>query len=159
MSDSEDSMVTYTALSSPFGGLSDIRSPRVDGPPVMPEDPYAYVVAAFQAPPSLDYVPGPEYLPSPDFVLEPVYPEFMPPEDEVLPVEEQPLPAVVSPTADLPDYVPESDLEEDLEEDDDEDPEEDPLLEEMMAMMRMSHPMMTRMMMLILRGMRRRRST
>ncbi|GJR26673.1 hypothetical protein Tco_1102905 [Tanacetum coccineum] len=119
MSDSEDYTVTYTAVSSPFRGLSDIGSSRVDGPPVMPEDPYAYVVAAFQAPPSPDYVPGPEYPPSPDFVPEPVYPEFMPPE-------EQPLPAALSPTADPPGYVPESDLEEDLEEDDDEDPEEDP---------------------------------
>ncbi|GKA25859.1 reverse transcriptase domain-containing protein [Tanacetum coccineum] len=126
MSDSEDSTVTYTAVSSPFGGLSDIGSPGVDGPPVMPEDPYAYVVAAFQAPPSPDYVPGPEYPPSPDFVPEPVYPEFMPPEDEVLPAEEQPLPAALSPTADSPGYVPESDPEEDPEEDDDEDPEEDP---------------------------------
>ncbi|GJW04106.1 hypothetical protein Tco_1562962 [Tanacetum coccineum] len=43
MSDSEDSTVTYTAVSSPFGGLSDIGSSGVDGPPVMPEDPYAYV--------------------------------------------------------------------------------------------------------------------
>ncbi|GKC60927.1 putative reverse transcriptase domain-containing protein [Tanacetum coccineum] len=60
MSDSEDSTVTYTTVSSPFGGLSDIGSPRVDGPPVMPEDPYAYVVATFQALPSLDYVPDPE---------------------------------------------------------------------------------------------------
>nr|GFB52859.1 hypothetical protein [Tanacetum cinerariifolium] len=33
--------------------------------------PYAYVVAAFQAPPSPDYVSGPEYPPSPEFVLEP----------------------------------------------------------------------------------------
>ncbi|GJX67471.1 hypothetical protein Tco_0303198 [Tanacetum coccineum] len=62
-------------------------------------------------------------------------------------------------------YIPESDPEEDPEEDDDEDPEEDPWLfilqgpEETMAMMRMSHPMMTRMMILILRGTRRRRST
>nr|GEY16724.1 hypothetical protein [Tanacetum cinerariifolium] len=48
MSDSEDSSITYTVVSSPFRGLSDIRSPGVDGPPVMPEDPYAYVVAAFQ---------------------------------------------------------------------------------------------------------------
>ncbi|GKB91586.1 hypothetical protein Tco_0963858 [Tanacetum coccineum] len=74
MSDSEDSTVTYTAVSSPFGGLSDIGSPRVDGPPVMPEDPYAYVVATFQAPPSPDYVPGleePEQAPLlPEFVLE-----------------------------------------------------------------------------------------
>ncbi|GJU14645.1 hypothetical protein Tco_1142611 [Tanacetum coccineum] len=92
----------------------------------MPEDPYAYVVAAFQAPLSLDYVSGPEYPPSPDFVLEPVYPEFMPPEDEVLPAEEQPLPAALLPTADLPGYVPEPDPKEDPEEDDDEDPKEDP---------------------------------
>ncbi|GJQ89411.1 hypothetical protein Tco_0000550 [Tanacetum coccineum] len=53
----------------------------VDGPPVMPDDPYAYVVAAFQAPPSLDYVPGleePEQAPPlPEFVPEPVYLEFM----------------------------------------------------------------------------------
>ncbi|GKA92307.1 hypothetical protein Tco_0814232 [Tanacetum coccineum] len=125
MSDSEDSTITYTAVSSPFGGLSNIRSTGVDGPPVMLEDPYAYVVAAFQAPPPPDYVPSPEYPPSPDFVPEPVYPEFMPPEDEVLPAEEQPLPAAASPTADSPGYVPESDPEEDPEEDDDEDPEED----------------------------------
>ncbi|GKF31324.1 hypothetical protein Tco_0101122, partial [Tanacetum coccineum] len=46
MSDSEDSTVTYTAVSSPFGGLSDIGSLGVDGPPVMLEDPYAYVIAA-----------------------------------------------------------------------------------------------------------------
>ncbi|GKG28983.1 hypothetical protein Tco_0416348, partial [Tanacetum coccineum] len=74
MSDSEDSTVTYTAVSSPFLDLLDIRSPGVDGPPVMPEDPYAYVVAVVQAPPFPDYVPGPEYLPLPDFVLESVYP-------------------------------------------------------------------------------------
>nr|GEX96703.1 reverse transcriptase domain-containing protein [Tanacetum cinerariifolium] len=45
-----------------------------------------------------DYVPGPEYPPSPKFVPEPVYPEFMPAEDDILPVEEQPLPAAASPT-------------------------------------------------------------
>ncbi|GJW05451.1 hypothetical protein Tco_1564307 [Tanacetum coccineum] len=48
----------------------------------------------------------------------------MPPEDHVFPAEEQPLPAVVSPTADSPGYIPESDPEEDPE--DEEDPEEDP---------------------------------
>ncbi|GJU41338.1 hypothetical protein Tco_1194295 [Tanacetum coccineum] len=124
MSDSEDSTVTYTAVSSPFGGLSDIGSSGVDGPPVMPEDPYAYVVATFQAPSSLDYVLCPEYPPSPEFVPEPVYPEFMPSEDDILSAEEQPLPAAVSPTADSPGYVLESDPEEDQEEDD-EDPKED----------------------------------
>ncbi|GKA69448.1 hypothetical protein Tco_0775512 [Tanacetum coccineum] len=41
MSDSEDFTVTYTAVSSPFRGLLDIGSPRIDGPPMMPEDPYA----------------------------------------------------------------------------------------------------------------------
>ncbi|GKC47730.1 hypothetical protein Tco_1065452 [Tanacetum coccineum] len=126
MSDLEDSTVTYTAVSNPFGGLSDIRSPGFDGPPVMPEYPYRYVVAAFQAPPSPDYVLGPEYPPSPEFIPEPVYPEFMPLEEDVLPVEEKPLNAAISPTADSPGYVPESDPEEDPEKEDDEDPEEDP---------------------------------
>ncbi|GJS63888.1 hypothetical protein Tco_0678452 [Tanacetum coccineum] len=88
MSDSEDSTVTYIEVSSLFEDLSDIGSPGVDGLPMMPEDPYAYVVAAFQAPPSPDYVPGPEEPeqapPSLEFVPEPVYPEFMSPEDETL---------------------------------------------------------------------------
>ncbi|GKG00333.1 hypothetical protein Tco_0302023, partial [Tanacetum coccineum] len=108
MSDSEDSTITYTTVCSPFGGLSDIRSPGVDRPPMMPEDPYAYVVAAFQASPSPDYVTGPKYPPSPEFVPEP------------------PLPAVASSTTDLPGYVLESDPEKDPKEEDDEEPEEDP---------------------------------
>ncbi|GJW74688.1 putative reverse transcriptase domain-containing protein [Tanacetum coccineum] len=128
MSDSEDSTVTYTAVSSPFEDGSDIGSPGVDGPPIMPEDPYAYIMAAYQVPPSPDYIPGPEEPQSPpplDFVPEPMYPEYIPQEDEILPAEEQPLPAAASPTADSPGYVPESDPEEEPEEDD-EDPEEDP---------------------------------
>ncbi|GJZ07738.1 hypothetical protein Tco_0542021 [Tanacetum coccineum] len=116
MSDSEDFTVTYTEVSSPFEDLSDIGSPGVivhgyDGLPMMPDDPCAYVEAAMQEPPS------------PDFVSEPVYPKFMPPEDDVLPAEEQPLHAAVSPTVDSPGYITESDPKEDLEEDD-EDPEE-----------------------------------
>ncbi|GJU88757.1 hypothetical protein Tco_1301180 [Tanacetum coccineum] len=133
MSDSKDSTVTYTEVSSPFANLSDIRSPGVDGPPVMLEDPYAYVVAVFQAPPSLDYGHGPEEpeqappsLVYASYVPEPAYPEFMPTKDEVLPAEEQPLHDARSPTVDSPGYVPESDPEKDPEEDDDEDPEEDP---------------------------------
>nr|GFB09536.1 hypothetical protein [Tanacetum cinerariifolium]GFB09554.1 hypothetical protein [Tanacetum cinerariifolium] len=132
MSDSEDSTVTYTIVSSPCEGRSGDISPGVDGPSVMPDDPYAYVVAAFQALPSPDYVPSPEepeqappspvYIP---YVPAPVYPEYIPPEDDVFPAEEQPLPAAASPTADLPGYIPESDLDEDPEEDDDEDPKED----------------------------------
>ncbi|GKG39812.1 hypothetical protein Tco_0463957, partial [Tanacetum coccineum] len=46
-----------------YPDLSDIGSPRADDhellePPYMLEDPYAE--AALQAPPSPDYVPGPE---------------------------------------------------------------------------------------------------
>ncbi|GJY10087.1 hypothetical protein Tco_0378272 [Tanacetum coccineum] len=47
MSDSEDSTVTYTEISSPYEDLSDIGSPGAEGP-------------IFQDPPSPDYVPGPE---------------------------------------------------------------------------------------------------
>nr|GEU60432.1 reverse transcriptase domain-containing protein [Tanacetum cinerariifolium] len=116
MSDSKDSTISYTTVSSPFGGLSDIGSPGVDGPPVMPEDPYAYVVAAFQAPPSPNYVSGPEYPPLPEFVPKPVYPKFMPTEDDILPTKEQPLPTAASPTTESPGYIDESDLEDDPEE-------------------------------------------
>ncbi|GJZ60443.1 hypothetical protein Tco_0616259 [Tanacetum coccineum] len=98
MLDSEDSIVTYTTVSSPFGGLSDIGSPRVDGPPMMLEDPY--VEATLQAPPFPKYVSGLEYPPSPEF----------------------PLPADVLPTTESPGYIADSDPEEDKE-----DPEEDPI--------------------------------
>nr|GEU64635.1 reverse transcriptase domain-containing protein [Tanacetum cinerariifolium] len=54
MSDSEDSTITYTVVSSPFGGLSDIRSLGVDGPLVMPEDPYAYVPLPATTSPTTD---------------------------------------------------------------------------------------------------------
>ncbi|GKA46670.1 hypothetical protein Tco_0739553 [Tanacetum coccineum] len=40
--------VIENQISSPFANLSDMGSPGVDGPPIMPDDPYAYVVAAFQ---------------------------------------------------------------------------------------------------------------
>nr|GEZ85431.1 reverse transcriptase domain-containing protein [Tanacetum cinerariifolium] len=126
MSDSKDFTVTYTTVSSPYERRSGEVSPGEDGPPVMPEDPYTYVVAAFQALPSPDYVPGPEepeqappspvYIP---YVPKPEYPEYIPPEDE-------PLSAAASLTTDSPGYIPESDPDEDPEEDDDEDLEEDP---------------------------------
>ncbi|GKF83791.1 hypothetical protein Tco_0248689 [Tanacetum coccineum] len=102
MSNSEDSTVTYTQVSSPFEDSSDVGSPGVDELPVMPEDPYTYIVAAYQAPPSPDYMPGPGSR-----------------------TEEQPLPAAASPTANSPGYVPKSDPKEEPEEDD-EVPEEDP---------------------------------
>ncbi|GJU30034.1 hypothetical protein Tco_1173623 [Tanacetum coccineum] len=128
MSDSDESGVTYTEVSSLFEGLSDIGSPRADDHEYlellgMPEDPY--VEAALQAPPSPDYVPGPEEPeqapPSPDYVPGPEHTD-----DEIV-AEDQPGAEDASPTAQSPDYVPESDPEADPEEDDDEDPEEDPV--------------------------------
>nr|GEZ12478.1 reverse transcriptase domain-containing protein [Tanacetum cinerariifolium] len=71
--DSEESGVTYTDISSPFEELSDIGSPRDDDHEylMMIEDPYVEV--ALQAPPSPDYMPGPEEPeqapPSPDYIM------------------------------------------------------------------------------------------
>ncbi|GJV19210.1 hypothetical protein Tco_1368230 [Tanacetum coccineum] len=128
MSDSDESGVTYTKVSSPFESLSDIGSPRADDHeylelPGMLEEPY--VEATLQAPPSPDYVPGPEEPekapPSPDYVPGPKHAD-----DEIV-AEDQLYAEDASPTAQSPDYVPESDPEADPEEDDDEDPKEDPV--------------------------------
>ncbi|GJY03876.1 hypothetical protein Tco_0369816 [Tanacetum coccineum] len=89
----------------------------------MLEDPY--VEATLQAPPSPDYVHGPkepeEAPPSLDYVPGPEHAD-----DEIV-AEDQPYAEDASPTAQSPDYVPESDPKADPEEDDDEDPEEDPV--------------------------------
>ncbi|GJZ50663.1 hypothetical protein Tco_0604853 [Tanacetum coccineum] len=63
MSDSGELGVTHMEISSPFEDLSDIGSPGVVGPeheglPWMLDDPYVQV--ALQAPPSPDYIPGPQ---------------------------------------------------------------------------------------------------
>nr|GEZ12259.1 hypothetical protein [Tanacetum cinerariifolium] len=148
---SASSAVTYTSVytdSEPgrrFWGageeLSDGGSPRVivygyDGLPMMPV-----------APPSLDYIPGPEEPQTPpapqnedeyelmfiqphdpNFVPEPIYPKYIPLEDEhILLAEEQPLPQVVSPTAESPGYVAESDPEEDPEEYEEDEAEDGPV--------------------------------
>ncbi|GJT21659.1 hypothetical protein Tco_0891596 [Tanacetum coccineum] len=64
----------------------------------------------------------------PDYVPEPIYPEYIPLEDEhEFPVEEQPLPPVDSPTAESPGYVTESDPEEDPEEYEDDETEDGPV--------------------------------
>nr|GEW25746.1 putative reverse transcriptase domain-containing protein [Tanacetum cinerariifolium] len=89
------------------GGSSRVIVYRYDGLPVLP-------------------------LYDPDFVPEPIYPEYIPLEDEhILPAEEQPLPPVVSPTAESLKYVAESDPEEDPEEYE-EDEEEDSLVDYLM---------------------------
>ncbi|GKB35147.1 hypothetical protein Tco_0880089 [Tanacetum coccineum] len=99
------------------------------------------------APPSPDYIPGPEdpqtppvpqdederepmfvQAHDPDYVPEPIYPEYIPLEDEhEFPAEEQPLPPVDSPTAESPRYVTKSDPEEDPEEYEDDETEDGPV--------------------------------
>ncbi|GKF96461.1 hypothetical protein Tco_0289196, partial [Tanacetum coccineum] len=121
--------------------ISDRGIPRVivygyDGLPMHPV-----------APPSPDYIPGPEdpqtplvpqdederepmliHAHDPDYVSEPMYPEYIPLEDEhVFPAEEQPSPPINSPTAELPEYVAESDPEEDSEEYEDDETEDGPV--------------------------------
>nr|GEU58822.1 reverse transcriptase domain-containing protein [Tanacetum cinerariifolium] len=96
------------------------------------------------APPSLNYVPGLEephtqlapqdedehepmfiQLHDLDFVPEPIYPQYIPLEDEhILLAEEQALPPVVSPTAESPKYVAKSDPKEDPEEYEDDETED-----------------------------------
>ncbi|GJX32393.1 putative reverse transcriptase domain-containing protein [Tanacetum coccineum] len=147
------SVVTYTSVYTDFEPdrvfwgadeeISDGGIPRVivygyDGLPMQPV-----------APPSPDYITGAEepHTPpvpqdededecelmfiqpqDPDYVPEPIYPEYIPLEDEhVFLVEEQPLPPIDSPTAESPGYVAESDLEEDLEEYEDDETEDGPV--------------------------------
>ncbi|GJR21039.1 hypothetical protein Tco_0969566, partial [Tanacetum coccineum] len=63
-----------------------------------------------------------------DYVPEPIYPEYIPLEDEhKFPAEEQPLPPVDSPTAESPGYVTESHSEEDPEEYEDDEIEDGPV--------------------------------
>ncbi|GKF05792.1 hypothetical protein Tco_0036460 [Tanacetum coccineum] len=128
MSDSDESRVTHTEVSSLFEDLSDIGSPRANDYelleiPYIPEDPY--FEAALQAPLSPDYVLGPEEPghapPLPNYVPGPEHDD-----DEII-AEDQPYAEDASPIAQSPDYIPESDLEADPEEDGDEDPEEDPI--------------------------------
>ncbi|GKC79189.1 hypothetical protein Tco_1129963, partial [Tanacetum coccineum] len=99
------------------------------------------------APPSPDYIPGPEdpqtppvpqdederepmfvQAHDPDYVPEPIYREYIPLEDKhEFPAKEQPLPLVDSPTAESPGYVTESDPEEDPEEFEDDETEDGPV--------------------------------
>nr|GEV95038.1 hypothetical protein [Tanacetum cinerariifolium] len=127
------SAVTYTSVytdSEPWRyyeeDSAETGPPRVivygyDGLPIQPV-----------APPSPDYVPGPEHPQSPDYmsspehppspieilyVPEPKYPEYLAPSDDEAPLEDQPLPADASPIAASQDYVVDSDPEEDPKED------------------------------------------
>ncbi|GKE52945.1 hypothetical protein Tco_1488101 [Tanacetum coccineum] len=121
--------------------ISEGGSPRVivlgyDGLPIQPV-----------ALPSPDYIPDfeePQTPPvpqdedlrepmfiqphDPDYVPEPIYPEYIPLEDEhEFPVEEQPLPPVDSPAVESPGYVTESDPKEDPEEYEEDETEDSPI--------------------------------
>ncbi|GKA95046.1 hypothetical protein Tco_0817084 [Tanacetum coccineum] len=119
MSDSDESGVTHTEVSSPFEDLSDIGSPRADDHellelPYMPEDPY--LEAALQAPPSPDYPYAEDASPiaqSPDYISE-SDPEADPEEDDDEDPKEDPI--------DYPaDGGDDGDDEMDIEEDEDDD--------------------------------------
>ncbi|GJR51673.1 putative reverse transcriptase domain-containing protein [Tanacetum coccineum] len=149
---SATSDVTYTSVytdSEPgrafwgadYEGISEGGIPRVivlgyDGLPLQPV-----------APPSPDFILGPENLQilpvpqdederepmfiqahDPNYVPEPIYPEYIPLEDDhEFPAEEQPLPPIDSPTAESPGYITESDPEEDPEGYEDDEAEDGPV--------------------------------
>nr|GEW61883.1 hypothetical protein [Tanacetum cinerariifolium] len=123
MSSDSHATITYTSMSS-----YEVIVNGYFGMPIDPLDPYAQLVMEAppspdyipgpEAPPSPDYIPGPEVPPSPDYIPGPEYPEYLPPADDVFPAEEQPLPIAVSPTAESPGYITDSEPEIDPEEDD-----------------------------------------
>ncbi|GKF57772.1 hypothetical protein Tco_0171309 [Tanacetum coccineum] len=146
---SASSAVTYTFVYTDFepdralwgaddediseGGILWVIVLGYDGIPMQPV-----------SPPSLDYIPGPkdpqtppvpqdedERKPmfvqahDPDYVPEPIYPEYIPLEDEhEFLAKEQPLPPVDSPIAESHRYVTESDPEEDPKEYEDDEIED-----------------------------------
>nr|GEY33721.1 reverse transcriptase domain-containing protein [Tanacetum cinerariifolium] len=132
MSSDSHATITYTSMSSYEVIVNGYYRMHID-----PLDPYIQLVMEAppspdyipgpEAPPSPDYIPRPEVPPSPDYIPEPEYPEYLPPADDVLPAEEQPLPAAVSPTTESPGYITESEPEMEPEEEDgdDEKSEED----------------------------------
>nr|GFA19671.1 hypothetical protein [Tanacetum cinerariifolium] len=132
MSSDSHATITYTSMSS-----YEVIVNGYFGMPMDPLDPYAQLI--MEAPPSPDYIPGleapplpnciprPKAPPSPDYIPGPKYPKYLLPADDVFPTEEQPLPAAVSPTAESPGYIIDSEPEMDPEEEDgdDEKSEED----------------------------------
>nr|GFB19242.1 hypothetical protein [Tanacetum cinerariifolium] len=125
---SSDSTVTHMSISSedvPFWGICFFGMEQPYSPEAAPRSP-------IQTPP----VPQgederePMFIQphDPDYVPEPIHPKYIPLEDEhVLLAEEQPLPHVISPTAESPEYVTESDPEEDPEEYEDDETEDGPV--------------------------------
>nr|GEZ07659.1 reverse transcriptase domain-containing protein [Tanacetum cinerariifolium] len=109
----------YYGVDSAETGPSRVIVYRYDGLPIQ-----------LVAPPSLDYVSGPEHPPSPDYVPGPEHPpslveipyvpkpeylEYLEPSNDEAPLEDQPLPADASLITASPDYVADSDPKEDPE--------------------------------------------
>ncbi|GKA84535.1 hypothetical protein Tco_0806130, partial [Tanacetum coccineum] len=146
---SASSAVTYTSVYTDFEpgrafwGADDEKIPKGGIPRVIVLG-YDELPIQPVAPPSPDYITGLEdrqtpLVPQdederepmlvqahdPDYVPEPIYPEYIPLEDEhEFPAEEQPLPPIDSPTAESPGYVTESDPKEDLDEYEDDEIED-----------------------------------
>nr|GFB53362.1 hypothetical protein [Tanacetum cinerariifolium] len=114
MSSDSHATITYTSMSS-----YEVIVNGYFGMPMDPLDPYIQLV--MEAPPSPDYIHRPEAPPSPDYILGPEYPDYLPPADDVFPAEEQPLPAAISPTAESPGYIEDSEPEMDPKEEDRDD--------------------------------------
>nr|GEV71457.1 putative reverse transcriptase domain-containing protein [Tanacetum cinerariifolium] len=101
MSDAS-SAVTYTSVYTDFEPWRYYEEDSAKtGPPRFIIYGYDRLPIHPLAPPSLNYIPGPEHPPSLDYA----------------PLEDQPLPVDASPIAASPDYVADSDLEEDLKDD------------------------------------------
>ncbi|GKE40521.1 hypothetical protein Tco_1463926 [Tanacetum coccineum] len=120
---SASSAVTYTSVytNSEPGRVFWGADEEISDGGILRVNVYGYDGFSMQpvAPPSLDYIPGPE---------DPQTPPYIPLEDDhVFPVEEQPLPPVDSPTAESPGYVIESDPKEDPEEYEDVESEDGPV--------------------------------
>ncbi|GJY45390.1 hypothetical protein Tco_0434453 [Tanacetum coccineum] len=123
---SSSSTLTYTSVYTDF---EPWRFQWVsDEEPKVPEEapPSPDYVSGPEPPPSPDYLPGPEHPPSPVYVPEPEYLEYLVPSDAKAPVEDHPLPDDASPTALSPGYIADSDPKEDPKEDPEEDPADYP---------------------------------
>ncbi|GJU98664.1 hypothetical protein Tco_1327935 [Tanacetum coccineum] len=119
---SATSAVTYTSSftrtsesAEPSWGARCEEAPRIHWTPPVPQDEDEREPMFVQAH-------------DPDYVSEPIYPEYIPLEDEhEFSVEEQPILLVDSPTAESPVYVTESDPEEDPKEYEDDETEDGPV--------------------------------
>ncbi|GKF43898.1 hypothetical protein Tco_0130450, partial [Tanacetum coccineum] len=123
---SATSDVTYTSVytdSEPdrafwgadFEGISEGGIPRDPQTPPVPQD-------EDKREPMFKQAHDPDYVP------EPIYPEYIPLEDDhEFPAEEQPLPPIDSPTAESPGYITESNPEEGPEEYEDDETEDGPV--------------------------------